>query len=126
MMVVMLSVVVPVAVALLAGKTTMSIKFNYQAKKPFAPSKSTTESQSHKTPSNRAPEPIKGFFNHILKYRKPFLRFKRTKSVGQRKRGIDKDWMKVKGEQHATTEKPVAVFISASINYNKFNSNILS
>jgi len=46
--------------------------------------------------------------------------------VGQFKIGVDKDRMKIKGEQYATIEKPVVVFLPAVLKENLSHVNELS
>lgn len=52
------------------------------------------------------PDPVQCYFNHILKKDQPYLSCARIKHLGQFKTGIDKDWINIKAEQYAITEKP--------------------
>jgi hypothetical protein len=52
------------------------------------------------------PEPVQRYFKHVLKEGEPYISYARITHDGQFKAGFDKDWMNIKGEQYATTEKP--------------------
>ena len=46
------------------------------------------------------------YFKHVLKDGQPYISYARITHDGQFKTGLDKDWINIKGEQYATTEKP--------------------
>jgi hypothetical protein len=91
---------------LLVGKLNMSIQFSSQVKTLFGQSKSISDQQFHKSQLTGLPAPVQRYFKHVLKDGQPYISYARIKHVGQFKTGIDKDWIDIKGEQYATTEKP--------------------
>ncbi|MGZ5191574.1 MAG: DUF6544 family protein, partial [Flavisolibacter sp.] len=52
------------------------------------------------------PEPVQRYFKYILKDGQPYISYARITHNGQFKTGLEKDWINIKGEQYATTEKP--------------------
>lgn len=83
-----------------------SFKFNKEVKTLFSESKIISTKRFHKNQIENLPEPVQRYFNHTLKEGQPYLSYARIKHIGQFKPGIDKDWIDIKGEQYATTEKP--------------------
>lgn len=91
---------------LIIGKINLSIKFRKQVKELFAQSKKVSDQRFCKKQLDNLPEPVKRYFNHILKEGQPYISFVRIKHEGKFKADLKKDWMNIKGEQYATTEKP--------------------
>jgi len=91
---------------LIIGKINLSLKFRKQVKGLFAQSKNISDQRFHKEQIDNLPEPVKRYFNHVLIEGQPFISNARIKHEGQFKAGFEKDWMNIKGEQYATTEKP--------------------
>lgn len=52
------------------------------------------------------PEPVKRYFNHVLKNGQPYISYARLTHNGQFKTNQNKDWVNIEGEQYFTTEKP--------------------
>ena len=46
------------------------------------------------------------YFKYVLKERQPYISYAGITHDAQFKTGLDKDWINIKGEQYATTEKP--------------------
>jgi hypothetical protein len=105
-MIIAFSILGLILLALIIGKINLSIKFRKQVKELFALSKKISEQQFLKSKIDRLPEPVQRYFNHILKEGQPFISYARIKHEGQFKADLNKDWMSIKGEQYATTEKP--------------------
>lgn len=91
---------------LIIGRVNLSIKFGEQVKELFAQSKSISDQRFHKSQLDGLPEPVQRYFNHILIDQQPYISYARIKHGGQFKADLKKDWMNIKGEQYATTEKP--------------------
>jgi hypothetical protein len=105
-MIITFSVIGVLLLILLVGRINLSIKFSREVKELFAQSKSISDQAFHKSQLDSLPEPVQRYFNHILKDGQPYISYARIKHDGQFKPGIDKDWIKINGEQYATTEKP--------------------
>lgn len=88
------------------GRVNLSIQFRKQVKTLFAQSKSISNRTYHESQLERLPEPVQRYFKYVLKDGQPYISYARIKHVGQFKTGIEKDWIDIKGEQYATTEKP--------------------
>jgi len=80
--------------------------FNKEVKALFSQSRDKSTQLFHKNQLDTLPEPVQRYFGRILKDGQPYISYARIKHVGQFKTGIDKDWINIKGEQYATTEKP--------------------
>jgi hypothetical protein len=91
---------------LVIGKINLSIQFKKEVKELFSLSKNI----SGKTFSHRqlagVPEPVERYFKHVLKEGQPYISYASITHDGLFKTGLDKGWIKIKGEQYATTEKP--------------------
>ena len=92
--------------ALTAGKINLSVKFRKAVSDLFAQSKNISGQKYSSRQLDGLPEPVQRYFRHILKEGQPNISYARIKHDGQFKAGFNKDWMRIKGEQYATTEKP--------------------
>ncbi len=101
-----ITIIALILVIFIAKRIQASIIFNKEVKTLFAQSKNRSSQVFHKTQLDSLPDPVKRYFNHILKEGQPCISYARIKHVGQFKTGIDKDWINIKGEQYAITEKP--------------------
>lgn len=90
----------------LIANINSSIQFSKEVKALFVGSKSISDQTFHKNELAKLPEPVQRYFSHILKEGQPYISYARIKHNGQFKTGIGKDWVNIKGEQYATTEKP--------------------
>jgi hypothetical protein len=88
------------------GKVNLANKFANAVKELFGQSKNISNKIFHKDQLNNLPEPVQRYFNYILKDGQPYISYARIKHDGQFKTGLNKDWVNIKGEQYATTEKP--------------------
>ena len=52
------------------------------------------------------PEPVQRYFKHVLKDGQPYSSYVRLTYDGLFKMSLNKDWIKIKGEQYFTTENP--------------------
>ncbi len=95
-----------VVIILIIGKINLSIKFGSEVKELFAQSKNISDQLFHKDQLDSLPEPVQRYFRHILKEGQPYISYARIKHDGQFKTDLKKDWIDIKGEQYATTEKP--------------------
>jgi len=91
---------------LFIGKSNQSIQFSNEVKELFGQSTSIANQTFHKSQLNNLPEPVQRFFKLVLKEGQPYISYARIKHDGQFKTGFDKDWINIKGEQYATTQKP--------------------
>jgi hypothetical protein len=105
-MAIVFSILGLILLTLIFGKINLFIKFRNQVKELFALSKNISEQQFHKSQIDCLPEPVQRYFNHILKEGRSLISYARIKHEGQFKADLKKDWMSIKGEQYATTEKP--------------------
>ena len=91
---------------LLIGKINLSIQFHKQVNELFDSSKNISSKTFHKQQLENLPEPVQRYFNHVLKDGEPYISFVSMTHNGQFKTGLNKNWINIKGEQYATTEKP--------------------
>lgn len=95
-----------ILIVVLARRLQASFQFSKEVKTLFSDSKKVSTKKFHQNQVVDLPEPVKRYFRHILKDDQPYLSYARIKHIGQFKTGIHKDWIDIKGEQYATTEKP--------------------
>jgi hypothetical protein len=88
------------------GRIILHYKFKKEVAELFSQSKNIADRIFRKNQLDHLPEPVQRYFNHILKDGQPYMSYARIKHDGHFKAGQDRDWMKIKGEQYATTEKP--------------------
>jgi len=105
-MIVIFSIIGLFLITLIAGKINISIKFHKQVKELFALSKNISGKIFQLKQLTDLPEPVKRYFNHVLRNGQPYISFARIKHTGQFKTGFDKGWININGEQYATTEMP--------------------
>ena len=91
---------------LILGKINLSLKFRKQVNALLAQSKNISNQKFKKSQLESLPEPVRKYFNHVLKDGQPYISYARIKHIGTFKPDINKGWMNIKGEQYATTEKP--------------------
>ena len=91
---------------LLIGKINLSNKFGREVKELFAQSQNISDKIFHINQLDNLPEPVQRYFNHILKDWQPYISYVRMTHDGQFKTGLNKNWINIKGEQYATTERP--------------------
>jgi hypothetical protein len=105
-MIIVLSIAVLIALIFIIGKIRLAAQFDKEVKILFDQSKNISHQTFDKTQLDNLPEPVQRYFNYILKNGQPYISYARIKHKGHFKTGIDKSWIKIKGEQYATTEKP--------------------
>ncbi len=105
-MIITLSIIGLLLITLIVGKINLSIQFQKQVKELFSQSKNISERTFSHSQLSGLPEPVQRYFKHVLKEGQPYISSARITHDGQFKTGLDKDWINIKGEQYATTEKP--------------------
>jgi hypothetical protein len=105
-MIITFSIIGLLLFTLFIGKINLSIQFSNQVKTLFAQSKNISDQTYHKSQLDTLPEPVQRYFNLVLKEGQPYISYVRMTHDGQFKTGFDKDWVAIRGEQYATTEKP--------------------
>ncbi len=95
-----------IVLVFILGKLNMSIRFSREIKELFRQSEDHSTRRYNKTELEGLPEPIQRYFIHTLKDGQPYIRYARIKHDGQFKADLHKGWMKIVGEQYATTKKP--------------------
>ena len=84
----------------------MSFQFNNQVKQLFFQSKYTSDKKFYHEQLVGLPEPVQRYFKHVLKEGQPYISYARITHDGSFKTGLDKGWIKINGEQYATTGRP--------------------
>lgn len=106
MMIIILSIIGLLVLILITGRIILSIQFSREVRELFVQSENISAKIFQRKQIAELPEPVKRYFNHVLKDGQPYISFARIKHDGQFKTGFDKDWINIKGEQYATTGKP--------------------
>jgi len=115
MLTILLSIIGLVVLTLLIGKLHLSIQFRKQVKILFERSGDISNQTFRKSQlDDSLPDPVQRYFNLVLKEGQPYISYVRMTHDGQFKTGLDKDWISIKGEQYATTEKPGFIWKGAT------------
>lgn len=91
---------------LLAGRWWLALQFRKQVQQLFSQSANISDKTFNYDSLSELPAPVQQYFKHVLKEGEPYISFARITHTGQFKTGFDKGWVKIEGEQYATTEKP--------------------
>ncbi len=105
-MIIAFTLIVFLVLILLIGKVTLVNKFDKEVKELFAQSNNISNIVFHKKQLDHLPEPVQRYFNYVLKEGQPYISYVRITHSGFFKTGLKKDWIQIKGEQYATTQKP--------------------
>ncbi|MEO5592164.1 MAG: DUF6544 family protein [Chitinophagaceae bacterium] len=105
-MIIILSFTGLLVAALIFSRINLSLQFSKQVKQLFSSSKSISDKTFHYAQLSGLPEPVQRYFKYVLKDGQPYISYARIKHAGLFKTGLNKDWINIKGEQYATTEKP--------------------
>ncbi len=105
-MIYILSATAVFAIIFFAGKLNLTVQFKRQVEALFSQSKSISNQKFSYSQLESLPEPVQGYFKHVLKEGQPYISYMRLKHDGQFKTGFDKDWVDITGEQYFTTQKP--------------------
>ena len=103
---ILLSILGLVSMAVLFGKINLSFRFYRAVKELFGQSKSISSLHFQTRQLEGLPEPVRRYFNLVLKDGQSYISRVRMKHKGQFKAGLTKPWMDIEGEQYVTTEKP--------------------
>lgn len=105
-MIIIISIIGLLLAILVFGKINLSLQFNKQVKELFSQSKYISDKTFTYSQLIGLPEPVQRYFKHILKEGQSYISYASITHDGQFKTGFDKDWINIKGEQYATTQKP--------------------
>ncbi len=106
LMIIALSISAFILIILTIGKINLSMQFNKEVEELFAQSKNISNKTFSYDQLSDLPEPVQRYFKHVLKEGQPYISYARITHDGQFKTEIEKDWINIRGEQYATTEKP--------------------
>lgn len=106
MLTILLSVFGLVVLTLLIGRINLSIQFSKQVRQLFAQSGDISTQTFHKNQLDSLPDPVQRYFNRVLKEGQPYISYMRMTHNGQFRTALDKDWVNIKGEHYATTQRP--------------------
>lgn len=105
-MIVTLSIIGFLIIILVIGKINLSIQFSKEVNELFSLSKNISENKFSYQQLAELPEPVQRYFRYSLKEGQHYISYARITHDGQFKTGLNKNWINIKGEQYATTEKP--------------------
>jgi hypothetical protein len=105
-MVIIISLIGLLVMILIIGRINLSFQFNKEVKQLFSKAKSISEKIFSQNQLLDLPEPVQRYFRRVLKDGQPYISYARITHDGQFKTGFEKDWINIKGEQYATTERP--------------------
>ncbi len=94
------------AISFIIGKFIFSIRFKKEVKQLFSQSGNISDKTFRNEQLIGLPEPAQRYFKHVLKEGQSYIRYARITHDGLFKTGLDKAWVKIKGEQYATCGKP--------------------
>lgn len=105
MLTILLSVFGLALLAWLLGNVNLAVRFRKQVKSLFAQSDILNQT-FQKSQLDSLPDPVRRYFNLVLKEGQPYISYVRLRHNGQFKAGLDEKWTTIKGEQYFTTETP--------------------
>ena len=91
---------------LVVGKISIAIKFKNRIKELFAVSKKDSGKVYKTEQILGLPNPVKRYFQLVMKDGQPYINNARLLHDGQFKTGLKKKWINIKGEQYFTTNTP--------------------
>ncbi len=91
---------------IIIGKLNLSFQFTKEVNRLFSQSGAISDKTFRNKQLAGLPEPVQRYFKHVLKENQAYISYARITHDGLFKTGLDKGWIKIKGEQYATTVKP--------------------
>ena len=91
---------------LLIGKINLEMKFKKQVSTLFANAINISDKKYSISQTENLPEPVKRYFNYVLKDGQPYISSVRLTHNGFFKTDLKKDFIKITGEQYFSTQKP--------------------
>lgn len=113
-MIIIFSIFGLLVLTLIIGRINLSVQFSKEVQELFGQSKNISGKIFQRKQITALPEPVKRYFNLVLKDGQPYISSARIKHDGQFKTGFDKGWINIKGEQYATTETPGFIWKGAT------------
>ncbi|MFZ4056630.1 MAG: DUF6544 family protein [Ferruginibacter sp.] len=95
-----------VMLIILLGKINLHFQFRKRIKSLFVQSNNISNQKFHGSQLNEFPEPMRRYLKLVLTEGQPYISYVRILHEGLFKTGLHKNWINIKGEQYATTEKP--------------------
>lgn len=123
-MIITCSILGGILLILLIGKINSIIQFNRNVKTLFSNSKNISNKNFNYAQLDSLPEPVQRYFKYVLKDGQPYISSVRMTHSGQFKTGFDKDWINIKGEQYASTEKPGFIWKGTTSMFTAYDSYI--
>ncbi len=124
LMIITCSILGGILLILLIGKINSIIQFNRNVKTLFSNSKNISNKNFNYAQLDSLPEPVQRYFKYVLKDGQPYISSVRMTHSGQFKTGFDKDWINIKGEQYASTEKPGFIWKGTTSMFTAYDSYI--
>jgi hypothetical protein len=103
---VVLSISAAIMVAAIVRKIHFVNRFKGQVKELFARSKRISGQSFSVSQLADLPEPVQRYFRLVLREGQPYISYVRLAHTGKFKTGLNKKWIKIKGEQYYTTDTP--------------------
>lgn len=119
-----LLIIFVVALTLIAAKIRFALGFNKQVRNLFAQSKSISGETFSFDQLRGLPDPVQRYFKHVLQNGQHYISYVQLKHNGHFKPGLKKGWMKIKGEQYFTTEKPGFIWKGATSMFTALDSYV--
>jgi hypothetical protein len=101
-----ISFIVLIVTVLIFGRINLSARFNKEVEELFSLSRNISAKAFSYSQLLSLPEPVQRYFKRVLKEGQPYISYARIKHDGQFKTGLNKAWIKITGEQYATTKNP--------------------
>ena len=102
--VILLFIVVVALIILQIGKKNVDTQFDKKVIALFSHSKNISEKKFTPDQLKDLPEPVKRYFQHVLKEGQPYISSLRLTHDGQFKKDLKKSWMDIQGEEYFVPE----------------------
>ena len=103
---ILIVLVIVLLIVLIIGRINLLLQFRSQVKLLFASSTKQIPATYSMSQLIGLPAPVKLYFKKVLSEGQPYINKVSMTHTGLFKTGIDKGWVRIKGEQYATTKKP--------------------
>ncbi len=105
-MTILLLIIILVIITIFTGKIILSNQHSKEVTELFSLSGDISNRTFIYEQLEALPEPVQRYFKHVLKDGQPYISYVRLQHDGYFKTSPKKDWIKIKGEQYFTAEKP--------------------
>jgi hypothetical protein len=103
---IIITIVIVLSAIFLMGRITIELRFRREIKCLFLQSAALAGKRFDVRQLIGLPDPVQRYFKHVLNPGQPYISFVRLRYNGNFKTGLNKKWIKIKGEEYFTVDRP--------------------